>query len=695
MRLQIWSIWNTMPQASARCGDCDHDSGAFPAEFSYFDMLSYPRDRLPEVIVRGRIASLPLPGTEDSARQRPYLVRFHFRELNPTLAALLAWLACLPAAWAVGRFGSADPWHLRAAMIPLEIAVAGMVVLGIAAQRWPAGLVSGIAAGLLGGWVAFTLRLALSGTPYGFDGLGGDAGRMAAMANRYATTWRSSDGIVPSVPSHYPPLFPWLVGRTAALVHMPAWRLLGPAEAVTLSFAVVAGFGLWRLLVSSPLALALALPVLLGLALPEKAYEILALAVLTPWAIATFGQPPRGRRLHWLPAGLIGGLSVVLYWAFIMYGILGIVALAALTWRDSPQRGQYARHVALTVTIAAVVASWYLIPYAGWALLHGSSQVDDLYQGGGISASPLTFLAMTPLGVLELLGLAGMVWWRGRVWWGKPLMLLAGSAYAYWLIWLAIFTVSGHTGLIQDTPRMIEPLLATAGVLTIVQASPAIMPKLTVSISQTALLPTVAVCLLAIWTAVTSWQAWMPGSPGEAGGPPGGLPAVSTSPNETSDAFSTPLPDGRYPRFGPGSLRWPWFPVDPIETDVKSVDGPGASPVTLSASESLFAFVNWPGYIAVNMGAAGTNTDWPARYAALQRLSHITEPAAFATASARTPFGPIDVFILQRSSRRWIWPNDDLAVSFSPAQFSPRTFTVFTGLPGDTVVAVRRPPQKS
>ena len=61
------------------------------------------------------------------------------------------------------------------------------------------------------------------------------------------------------------------------------------------------GFALWRLLVPGPLALALTLPVLLSYSLPEKAYEIVALAVLTPWVLATFGQPPRGRRLHWLP----------------------------------------------------------------------------------------------------------------------------------------------------------------------------------------------------------------------------------------------------------------------------------------------------------------------------------------------------------------------------------------------------------
>ena len=55
-----------------------------------------------------------------------------------------------------------------------------------------------------------------------------------------------------------------------------------------------------------------------------------------------------------------------------------------------------------------------------------------------------------------LIGVIGLVWYRGRVWWGKPLLLLTGSAYAYWLICLVLFSVSGHTALLQDTPRVIE-----------------------------------------------------------------------------------------------------------------------------------------------------------------------------------------------------------------------------------------------
>jgi hypothetical protein len=199
--------------------------------------------------------------------------------LNPSLAAVITWLVCLPVAFAAATLGPADPFRLRVAMVPVVVAVAGVIVAGVASRR---------------------LRVALHGTPFGFDGLGSDAGRLAAMANRYATTWHSSDGIVPSVPSHYPPLFPWLVGRTSALIHVPAWRLLGPAEAITLSFAVIAGYLLWRYLVPGPLALAVTLPILLCFSLPAKAFEILALAVFIPWTLATFGEPPRGRRLHWL-----------------------------------------------------------------------------------------------------------------------------------------------------------------------------------------------------------------------------------------------------------------------------------------------------------------------------------------------------------------------------------------------------------
>ena len=615
-------------------------------------------------------------------------------ELNPSLAALVTWLVCLPVAFAAASIGRGDPFRLRVAMIPVVVLVAGVIIVGLASRRLPADLASGIAAGLFGGWVAFTLRVAVHGTPFGFGGLGSDAGRLAAMANRYATylAQQRRDRAVGAV--ELPAAVPVAGGprvRAAPRAGLAAAEPGGGHHAVLRGDRRLPAMA--PCLLPGPLALALSLPVLLCFSLPEKAYEILALAVFIPWAVATFGDPPRGR-LHWLPAGLIGGLSIVLYWAFIVFGALGVLALAVLTWRASPDRARYVRHVALTILVAVAVASWYWIPYLGWGLLHGSSQVEYQYQGGGIQNSPLLFLSPTPLGVLELIGVAGLVWWRGRVWWGRPLLLLTVGIYAYWLLGLASFVVAKHHLLLQDTPRMTNLLLATAGVLTIAQAAPGVVRRLSVG-TVPAGLPALALCLLTIWTGFTAWQAWMPGGPTS----PTGLlqPPVNSQRNDTTAAFTSPLPGGSYPRATPRGMRNPPFPTGIIQKDVASVLGASAAPVTLSASEQLFAYVNWPGYIGVTFGAAGIDTNWPARYADLEKLSRVTGPAAFAAAaSARTEFGPIDVFILERTSpARWTWQpagSPEPAITFTPAQFSPDAFTVFTNLPGNFVLVVRQSP---
>jgi hypothetical protein len=198
-----------------------------------------------------------------------------------------------------------------------------------------------------------------------------------------------------------------------------------------------------------------------------------------------------------------------------------------------------------------------------------------------------------------------------------------------------------------------------------------------------------------IWTGFTAWQAWMPGGPTSTTGL--FQPPVNSERNDTTAAFATPYPGGSYSHATPASIRSPKFPTGIIQQDVASVLGGSAAPVTLSASEQLFAFVNWPGYIGVTWGAAGIDTNWPARYAALEKLSRVTDPAAFSAASARTAFGPIDVFILRLTSpTRWTWHPFDApysTITFTPAQFSPDAFTIFTNLPGDRVLVVRQPPR--
>ncbi|MGH3180688.1 MAG: hypothetical protein ACRDOE_02065, partial [Streptosporangiaceae bacterium] len=82
------------------------------------------------------------------------------RGVSPSLAALIIWVVCLPVAFFAATLGTADPFLLRVAMIPVVVLLVGVVVVGVASYRWPADLASGIGAGLFGGWTAYTLRLA-------------------------------------------------------------------------------------------------------------------------------------------------------------------------------------------------------------------------------------------------------------------------------------------------------------------------------------------------------------------------------------------------------------------------------------------------------------------------------------------------------------------------------------------------------
>jgi hypothetical protein len=160
----------------------------------------------------------------------------------------------------------------------------------------------------------------------------------------------------------------------------------------------------------------------------------------------------------------------------------------------------------------------------------------------------------------------------------------------------------------------------------------------------------------------------------------GGRPA-----NYAADAHLEPLPGGRQPAYAPHLPPMRWFPVTPVRRAVTEVLGPDAAPRTLSYDERLFAYLPWPGYIAVDRTAAGSVTRWDDRHAALVRLAAVTDPATFAQASAHTEFGRIDLFVLRRSGVDWVWRD----VRFHPGQFDPAVFTVVTDLPENTVLAVR------
>lgn len=593
---------------------------------------------------------------------------------TPSVAAVLAWLAATPVAFLLPKLVGLDPFTTRAAALPITVALCLVAALLVVALRWSGELVAGAAAGLAAAWCALMLRSALYGTPFGFGGLAGDMSRITAAATRYTTTIASSDTLLPSLPAEYPPLHAWLIGRASALLSTPAWRLVAEFQVLFLSAAVLVSFLLWRRLVSSWIALAISVLALVTWVDPRKAYEVLTLVIFVPWALEVFARPPR-TRMHWLPAGLLGGFIVVTYQAWIVYAAPGLLALVVLGWRTEPDRWAYLRRLGLVAAVVFAVSSWYVVPLL-WAMAtRGGQQISDLYASAALNQGLFPFLDGGPIGFLQLTGLVGLVGlWRSS-WWARPLLIMIIGVYGYRLVSMIRYLTTGHTGFLHYTTRLYAILFTIAGVLVVGHVAPILLRRL--RLTPPRLAPSALLAVTFAWTATTFTLGWMPST----------LRPMSATTKAAVAAHTEPLPGGGYPNYAPDQGRRLWFPVSAIQQPVEGVLGPDAQPVTLSIDERLFAYLPWRGYVGIDPLVNSTLSRFPDRYAEIRRLTSIIDPAAFASASANTRFGPIDVFVLwKRTDARWDWRDQ----RFSRAQFAPRYWSVSDDLPTGIVVAVRR-----
>ncbi|MFB6392938.1 arabinofuranosyltransferase [Polymorphospora lycopeni] len=589
---------------------------------------------------------------------------------NSGTIALLTWLVATPVAYYIPAWADPDPFAIGASIAPIAGAFVLIILAFAVASRWSGEVVAGVAAGLAAAWPVLMLRTALSGTPFGFGGLVGDMGRMSASITRYTTTVTSSDTLVPSLPSEYPPFFAWLVGRVAVLLDQPAWTLLGSAQVLFMSASVLAAFLMWRRHVNPWVALAISAVSLIAWSDPRKAFEVITLALFVPWALEVFARPAR-KRMHWLWAGLIGGFIVMTYQAWIVYAAAGMIVLGVVTLRREKRRAAYLGRIGLIIAVAFAVSAWYVVPFVWLTLTRGGESISDLFLTESINDGLFPFLEWTPMGVLQLIGLVGLIWLWRSTWWAQPLLLLILGTYAYRFVSMLRFVATGHTGFMHYTVRLYGVLFAIAGILVLVHVAPIILHRLRVTPPRLAGAALLAVVLA--WVSTSFTLTWMPET--------GGTYAVA--------AHTEPLPDGRYTRWAPKDteLRRNWFPVAAVEDAVERVTGPDPQRPTLAVDDRLFSYLPWPGYLDNDRTAGSTLSRWDQRFAEVQRIADVTDPAEFAAASRSTAFGPIDIFVLRTNDGQWSWLR---GVSFSPEQFAPEHFTVVEGLPNGVVVAVRR-----
>ncbi|MQA97511.1 MAG: hypothetical protein GEV11_23820 [Streptosporangiales bacterium] len=621
---------------------------------------------------------------------------------GPVTIALTTWLLGTAAALTLVAWADSNPFHMNGHLAPLG--AGGLLALGAATAaavlatlntRYPKvaavvdrmggyrEVVCAAGAGLFASWMALLLAAALNGTPHGFAGLVGDMGRMVALTTKMADSPWSADGIVGGLPSEYPLLYPLLAGGAANLLGEPAWTIVGRAEVIATSLSMVITYLMWRRLVSPIAALAIAASLLAVFGDPRKPYEVVTLAMLVPWALATFCDPPRGR-YRWWAAGIVGGLMVATYQGFLMYAAPGLAVLLVLAVRRGGDLKAALLRYAGVAAVAFAVASFYLVPYLWRTLTQGGGQrVSDLYVANALTENWLPFTEITPIGLLELTGLAGLVLFSGTVWWARPMLVIVIGTYVYRLVGLVSFLTSGHTMFSHYTVKVVGVTLAAAGVLTLMEVG----PRLVAFVSRHAVprrVGAAALVVFLLWTGYRYWEWAMPtGEQRNTAAPiAGGQRTLGT--DYATLAHSEPLPFGGLPRFAPETRFRGYFPAGPVVEEVRARLGKDARPTTLSYDERLFSYYPWPGYVPPDRMATNTLARWDDREAELRRLAAVDDPQEFARRSEATRFGRIDVFVLKNQDGAWRFRE----VAFRPEQFRSSAFDV-VHLANATVVAIR------
>ena len=609
-----------------------------------------------------------------------------------TLAAVLTWLVALPAGVLLVRRANLDPFTLEGAVAPLGYGIAAGLVIGLLALVVRSDVVTGVGAGLFSAWSGWAIAANLAGTPYGYGSMGGDAGRMTALATYFSTTWVPRDAADPTLPSEYPPLYPMLIGRVAVWSGREAWRLVGASQVFLVSFALLAAFVLWRRLVPSPVALALSATVLIGLSEPSKGNEILALAVFIPWLLASFAPPIGTRPLNPIMAGVIGGVMVPLYPSFLISSLLGIGLMMVVGWRSSEKPRAYLIHSAIVVAITAALSWWYTWPLV--VLYSGGKQqvVADLWKSGSVLSQSVAGSGSLLLFGLQVVGLAGIVVLWNRAVWARSLgLLLVGSliARAYMLL---RFTFTGHLFLILYIPYVLHYAAAAAGVLTLWELWQVRGTRLFEALrSPQRLVGVVAVGAVVAVVGAQTWQNWLPQPAGGRNRQSG----VSEGSSHATLAHDEYLPDGSAPRY-PALTMLPAYPANALISAIDGELGTRAYPVVLSGDQRLFSFKAYRNYLPQDRTSSNAATQWDDRKLVVDSFARIQDPTTLAKALSDNEFGEVDALVLNRKNDLTYAGNgvDFSAKAFEGPQFSVRVVqavrTSQQGKPAEYVVITRK-----
>lgn len=575
------------------------------------------------------------------------------RLLVTASVGLMAWLGIWFAADALGVFVTEPVWRDRIPVVAGTVAVVitlGLMGLARFAPGWAALATVATTSVFLSGFAT----VALHGTRWGFHGIYSDSGFRAQAITRYADNAGLVDYGYQGLPGYYPPAWPWLQGRAAALLDVPAWTVMKPATLLAAALVPVLAYLLWRRVVPDLTAALVVLGTAVVTVSFQKPDEWLVLACVLPWWLEVVRGVRREDRYplpRWAYGLILGGLLLTHTYYFLPLAVATVLGwgLDLLPGRRPPLRIKDA--VVIGVVGLAVAAPYWL----GMAVvrLTTAAPADNLqlrWSPRGFDMPPVP----VPEDALGAVAVVAVVWLllglrRSPLALGMVLALVAGYVVMLGGQWLQRFDIAV---LPHKSKDLIEAVLITGAVAAGVDLARGLRAdarSVPTTVARVAL--AVAVAVLGVEAAVRFTDQWVTGKAAV-------VAQQIRYPDGSFPAGNGPVPSVEY------EYAWGTRTGDPSTEEVRRawLDISGTTPddfadavlvttrADLLATTPVHSFIAWKSIYSHPLG------EYDARLELLRDVGQCPDAACAGDLLRDNRFDPVDGLVAAREGDELVFP---------------------------------------
>lgn len=298
-------------------------------------------------------------------------------------------------------------------------------------------------------------------TPFGLGSYLGDQQYILAAIEKYTISWSWVDFSYAHMATYYPPLYFYVLGKAAWLLHLPPYSMAKSGFVVTAVVLPPVVYRVWTPLVGKRPAMLLV--ILFFLAFPSefmyKTYEFLTAALVLPWWLY-FGErlrqdsatSKRSKVTSLLVGGLLGSLifQTYYYWFFVIACYLVVSPLLNVGFKDQTWRQAVSDfwHKVKLLLVVAVFSAYYWVPLLIQVVTIGYQNFQNRWLSQSMMKINVFQLLDQPnfLGLVLLAGLVYLLFTYKRSRLHQVLMNLTVACFIWYLI--------GFVGILFGMPNL-------------------------------------------------------------------------------------------------------------------------------------------------------------------------------------------------------------------------------------------------